>query len=546
MKSLFYILCFSGTLLLSGCNSGSDSEVTYTKGFLPNPNGFSFANDGKFDVADFSDSVLASWYGVENICYNNQVDNCAITAYGNYQRSAAMISQQGGQCYGFSVAAAMLYDGTIQFEGKSIPAEYNPAAVNAYDLTRADAGRLIAAKASNQSTQAVRDHLEKCSEGDMLTQYNTIKDSLSQPSKDPIALIAFYAIDGGGGHAVTPYKIEETSKGAKIYVYDNNFPYSDLPNSDLPNSDELTFNIDFEKNTWEYGHGKTNTYDDYFRSYRGEGKTNPFCSIPLSLTVESKVIATLPDNSVKISLGAKHLNIGIENSDGQIQGYDFKTKEHLDQIPGSLVYKVFEDGVPPFYYIPIDPNLTDLAEIDTAEKLDKYFAETLMSTFGATDKKTKQEPASLSVEALSERYKSSMVIENLSIGPKDLMKVAFHPSGRFLGFQKETLSNDLPLIKLYFDDLNRKEGARHEVELLSELPVGVSVSAFIDNYKTISIFITDARDDTTVPLSPIKYKVESEFFSIDGNKKMPSVEKTQDVDSAHRFNLEDDTSEIIF
>lgn len=355
-----------------------------------------------------------------------------------------MISQEGGQCYGFSVGAAMLYDGTIAFEGKSIPAEYNPTAVNAYDLTREDAGRLIAAKASNQYTEGVKEHLEACSKGDMLTQYNKIKDSLSQPSKEPIALIAFYSIDGAGGHAVTPYKIEETNKGAKIYVYDNNYPYSDLPDSDEPDSDKLTFNIDFEKNSWQYGHGKTNVDDRYFRSYRGEGNKNPFCSIPLSLTKESKVAATLPDNSIKISLGGKHLNIGIENSDGHIQGYDFKTGQHLDQIPGSLVYKVLEDGVSPLYFIPIDPELTDLAEIDTPEKLDKYFSEALMSTFGASDKKTKSEPASLSVETLSERYKSSMVFENLSIGPKDLMKVAFHPRGRFLGFQKETLSKDLP------------------------------------------------------------------------------------------------------
>lgn len=536
MKSLFYILCFSGTLLLSGCNSGSDSVTTYTKGFLPNPNGFSFANDGKFDAADFSDSVLASWYGVENICYNNQVDNCAITAYGSYQRSAAMISQQGGQCYGFSAGAAMLYDGTIQFEDKSIPAEYNPTAVNAYDLTRADAGRLIAAKASNQNTKGVRDHLTECYQGDMLIQYNKVKDGLSQPTKEPIALIAMYALDGNGGHAVTPYKIEENSKGAKIYVYDNNFP----------GDDQLAFNINFEKNTWEYENGKTNIYDYYFRSYRGEGKKNPFCSIPLSLTKESKVVATLPDNNVKISLSGKYLNIGIKNSDGQIQGYDFKTGQHLDQIPGSLVYKVLEDGVSPLYFIPIDPELTDLAAIDTPDKLNKYFDETLMSTFGATDKKTKREPVILSVETLSEGYKSSMVIQNLSIAPKDLMKVAFHPRGRFLGFQKQTKSDELPLIKLYFDDLNKKEGARHEVKLLSELPVGVSISAFIDDYQTISIFITDARDDTAVALSSITYQVESEFFSANGNKKMQPVEKTQDVDSAHRFNLQNGGSEKIF
>lgn len=103
-----------------------------------------------------------------------------------------------------------------------------------------------------------------------------------------------------------------------------------------------------------------------------------------------------------------------------------------------------------------------------------------------------------------------------------------------------------PVIKLYFDDLDKSEGARHEVKLLSELPVGVSISAFIDDYQTISIFIIDARDDTTAPLPSVTYEVESQFFSINGSKPMSRVEKTQKVDSAYRINLQDGTSEIIF
>lgn len=112
------------------------------------------------------------------------------------------------------------------------------------------------------------------------------------------------------------------------------------------------------------------------------------------------------------------------------------------------------------------------------------------------------------------------------------------PRGKFLLFEKETLSDALPNIDLFFDDFDALEGAYHMLKFTSPLSKGVSFAAFIDAYNVISIFIMDPRDDTTAPLafSQVSYQIMSRFLNAQGKTYVESA-ATQLINSGYRLDL---------
>ena len=124
VKSLFFLLF---VLTLAGCgNEGAQeqAQTSVTNGFVPNPNGFSFTNYGDIKNDDLSNENIATLYGNENVCYNKDGSNCLLSAMGNFYKKIQIDGQKGGQCYGFAVATAMLYNGGYAYNGKYSPSEF--------------------------------------------------------------------------------------------------------------------------------------------------------------------------------------------------------------------------------------------------------------------------------------------------------------------------------------------------------------------------------------------------------------------------------------
>src|SRR5690606_7302930 len=86
--------------------------------------------------------------------------------------------------------------------------------------------------------------------------------------------IAFFQEDMGGGHAVTPYAIEDRGDGIKwILIYDNNHP-------GVPRAIE----VDTAADTWSY-EAATNPDDDP-SLYTGDATTHTLMLTPLSARLQ--------------------------------------------------------------------------------------------------------------------------------------------------------------------------------------------------------------------------------------------------------------------
>ncbi len=526
-------------LLSAGCDGGGegstesslDTQSVATNGFKPNPDGFSFANYGDIEEQDIDDNDIATLYGAQNVCYNQDAGSCSLTALGTYRKRQEIDGQKEGQCYGFAVAASMLHHGGYSFEGKSKPSDFNADADQTYDLAKSDVANFIAMKFTNQSTPQVQEYLEACMQSDTLTQYRHIQESFA--SNDPVAVLAFYDITGNGGHAVTPYKVVEEGDRAKIYVYDNNYP----------GNDQLVFDIDLSNGSWYYGEGKTSQDAEGSDNYRGQGSINPFCGIALSLTQYVAIEDDTTDNMLTIDLSgeAEEVRVGIANAQNEVVGYDFDAQAYVSEIDGAVEIKRL-DGMPSIYKIPVPSNVSNLAAITSEAEFNQYFEEIVIAAAGALSSKSAgASTVSLSMQTNALGYKSALMFGDIVIDQNDALATAFHPGGRFMLFEHTASETSMPILQVYFDDFDAQEGAIHTI-LLGTVPLGVSIGLFIDSVDTISLFAIDASGDNIIPLeAEVDYAVESQYVSKAGTFAAPTRTVTQPVGSGFRLRLRENT-----
>jgi hypothetical protein len=122
----------------------------------------------------------------------------------------------GGHCNGFAVLAEELYKKQSPFD------PFGPGATYSYGLPgNSGLQRAIAYAFVYQFLPAVT---SKRLHADANTILSKLQTALS-PSNTETYTLGIYKPDGSGGHAITPYAIEDLGGGMKaIDVYDNNYP----------------------------------------------------------------------------------------------------------------------------------------------------------------------------------------------------------------------------------------------------------------------------------------------------------------------------------
>jgi len=184
-----------------------------------------------------------------------------------------------------------------------------------------------------------------------------------KPNPSQTYTITFWKSDFTGGHAVTPYAVENKGAGMfDVLIYDNNWPGQ-------------TRSIVFDTNTdsWTYNAAVNPNEPDSL--YQGDAKTKTISLSPTSPglgTQQCPFCATVPTkptnggsaNSEEIYLDASdtnHANLVIVDGAGHKLGY--VNGQFVNEIPGAHVDELvsnqdWTDKVPPDYFVPADNKYT--------------------------------------------------------------------------------------------------------------------------------------------------------------------------------------------
>lgn len=249
--------------------SASASQLAYTPtgkivasdGFDPAKNGFDAENYGTLLPSGTGMSQLSN-AAPANLTPQNMQQIFGNAVCGDPQcdltpEAQAWMNQQdqgmaNGHCYGFSDAALQF------FLGKADPNTFGASSASQLDLLGNQ--NLQSFIAQNFVYQTLPSVIKNRILADPNTILNDLKKVLVPNPTETYTLIIFMA-NGGGGHAVTPYAIEDNGGGKfHILIYDNNFP-----------GVTRAIAVDSNSDTWSYT-GGINPSDTH-ELYQGNAQT---------------------------------------------------------------------------------------------------------------------------------------------------------------------------------------------------------------------------------------------------------------------------------
>lgn len=212
-------------------------------GFRPNPDGFQFQNWGinynpfnPFDSGLYKREDLVQMFGRDAACAFVVGNTCFLKLSADLWFMQMNSTMRGGLCYGFATSSLLF------FQGKERDKPFNLRSGTTFSLGQGDAERHIAWNFVKQNTQPVLSYRVNSVQKSPAAILYELRDMMQSPSNDLPTLIFF---DNGGGHAVTPYRLEHQGDGKfNVWVYDNN----------MPGDTDQIFEFDTVANTWRYDH----------------------------------------------------------------------------------------------------------------------------------------------------------------------------------------------------------------------------------------------------------------------------------------------------
>ena len=260
----------ASTVLEAAPSPAAETSGVYVadSGFRPTADGFSFANytnDG--GAANLRPVDLHALFG-DAICAAGTGPDCRLSSPAVTWMDQINAAMDGGHCEGMAVMSQVLHTGVQR------PADYG--ADRTYDIDPSvalDVYPAIARFWSMQATEpAVTARREDLTPNEVVAE---LERTLPGPrTPENTYTIAFFQEDMGGGHAVTPYAIEDRGDGIKwILIYDNNHP-------GVPRAIE----VDTAADTWSY-EAATNPQDDS-TLYEGDASTLTLQLVPLSARLQ--------------------------------------------------------------------------------------------------------------------------------------------------------------------------------------------------------------------------------------------------------------------
>jgi hypothetical protein len=297
-------------------------------GFRPNIDGFSFQNYAEDPVTvDLTPAELQRMFG-DKVCASTAGGKCTLTYPAERWMNQAISAMKSGHCEGIAVLSSLLY------YNKTSPALFGGSSVIDLSLQEVLLQREIGywwttqvtspggSKKVLESPQAVLD---------------TLASAFANGSgSGEMWVMGIYLPDGSGGHAITPYAVEDRGNGtARILVYDNNWP-----------KDSRFIEVDTLTNSWRYlasasldepdslysGNASTRNLEIVSLSSRLEQQQCDFCGEGSSAANESAAGST---KNIQIWQSGKARALVTDES-GQRVGL-LESGQLVNEIPGAEI-----------------------------------------------------------------------------------------------------------------------------------------------------------------------------------------------------------------
>ncbi|MCP4536989.1 MAG: tandem-95 repeat protein, partial [Chloroflexi bacterium] len=483
----------SGTTIEMPLNDDIVAEL----GFFPQPDGFGFSNYGDSPDSDVTVDDMIYIYGADVVC---KVQNpCELTATAEQWRKTWLELLRGGHCAGMAMGSLSI------FENDAVnPGDFQAGANVTYDITKDNARKFIALYAATQ-TRLPANWQDLMGQG----LYNipaapepvAVLDHLIANFNDVNApdryRISFSKYTGGGGHAVTPYAVEQKSADEYwLYVYDNNYP----------DNFERVIKINRSANTWVYD-GASTRPGAPLSTYHGDAVSR---NIRIKSLVWSESFPKMCDSACTPSGSGQQADLSlratrqstvtlefqldgegyllITRSGGERVGYDPLTGEFIAEIPGAeevFVNTGLGFNAPPMIRILHEPGMTYDVQITNRENA--YInteAEANLNIFGPGYvmrlrglKIDSPEPISLDFSERAQIYDTTAMATQMD-GPYESMGMSLDPVSNRLAFQNSLLDAETPTMTMA---LNNPSGPDYVFEIAAfGLGSGQSVAMAFD------------------------------------------------------------------
>ncbi len=333
-------------------------------GFRPEVNGFQFPNYGKSNAKNLTPAEMQRIFG-DTVCANKANDQCTLTPPAEQWMTQQNQGMDGGHCFGFSVASLRL------FTGLANPSDYGGS--TAIDLSLDGNEKLqreIAYSFVFQGFNPVRGNVIAGTPSQILDKLiEVLKAGKNAPD---VYTIGFFKADGTGGHAVTPYAVENRGNGIyAVMIYDNNYP-----------KEKRAVLFDRNADTWNYT--TTTNPSEPTSEYQGNAQTKSLFLFPTKPGLQQQACDFCAGATAGGSQGNRLASAAVEYNEiyldgdptvhghllitdeaGKQYGYtsDGKFVTDISTVKSERVFSGLDDDTPePTYFVPT--NMTFQITID--------------------------------------------------------------------------------------------------------------------------------------------------------------------------------------
>jgi hypothetical protein len=192
-------------------------SLVYDTTFRSNPNGYQFPN---FVLADLSWALFRDTYGADEVEINGMHRPVAENFYNNNYRYIA----SGGSCFGMASSSLVLYQNSYHAWDVGTPRTVNLPAWPVFPTFLTTATDWVEYYHTRQADAACQADMQEYYGNTVV--YNELKNRMASGNWELDPMVLGFFILNDGGHAVVPYRIEESAdhQTALIRVYDNNMP----------------------------------------------------------------------------------------------------------------------------------------------------------------------------------------------------------------------------------------------------------------------------------------------------------------------------------